>query len=64
MKKTGRLIEAKNVAQLIRACTELIVDEQLRRQLGAAGREFVKEKFSPKTMVDTIETVYQKLRSC
>jgi len=62
--KTGRLIEAKNVAQLIRACAELIGDEQLRRQLGAAGREFVKEKFAPKTMVDTIETIYRELRSC
>ncbi len=58
---TGRLIEPKNVEQLTRACAELIEDEDLRRRLGENGRESVKEKFSPETMVDTIEGVYQKL---
>jgi glycosyltransferase involved in cell wall biosynthesis len=58
---TGRLIEPKNVVQLINACAELIGDAGLRDRLGAAGREFVKEKFAPEKMVDTIETVYGKL---
>jgi glycosyltransferase involved in cell wall biosynthesis len=71
---TGRLIEPapaspdasrgsgpKNVGQLTKACAELIEDEQLRTKLGQQGRESVKEKFAPETMVDTIETVYQKL---
>jgi glycosyltransferase involved in cell wall biosynthesis len=58
---TGRLIEPKNVEQLTTACAELIEDEDLRDKLGAAGRESVKEKFAPNTMVDTIETVYKKL---
>ena len=58
---TGRLIEPKNVEQLINACAELIEDKNLREKLGEYGREFVKEKFSPKTMVDTIEAFYQKL---
>lgn len=58
---TGRLIEPKNVAQLIAACAELIEDESLRKKLGEQGREFVKEKFAPDTMVDTIEEVYRKL---
>ncbi len=58
---TGRLIEPKNVEQLIKACAELIEDEDLRKKLGEAGRESVKEKFAPETMVDTIETVYKKL---
>ncbi len=58
---TGRLIEPKNVEQLISVCEELIADAGLREKLGTAGREFVKEKFAPDTMVDSIETVYRKL---
>jgi glycosyltransferase involved in cell wall biosynthesis len=58
---TGRLIEPKNVEQLIEACAELIKGKDLREKLGIQGREFVKEKFAPETMVDTIETVYKKL---
>ena len=60
-KNTGRLIEPKNVEQLIKACAELIEDESLRRKLGEQGRESVKTKFAPDTMVDTIESVYKKL---
>ena len=58
---TGRLIEPKNIEQLIKACAELIENKQLREKLGAAGQESVKEKFSPKVMVDKIEHIYQKL---
>jgi glycosyltransferase involved in cell wall biosynthesis len=58
---TGRLIEPKNVEQLTRACAELLEDTGLREKLGKAGRESVKEKFAPKTMVDIIESVYEKL---
>lgn len=60
-KNTGRLIEAKNVEQLTAACAELAEDENLREQLGKAGREFVREKFAPEVMVDKIERVYNKL---
>jgi len=58
---TGRLIEPKNVEQLTKACAELIKDKDLRERLGRSGREFVKEKFAPQMMVDTIEAVYRKL---
>jgi len=58
---TGRLIEPKNVEQLIEACAELIEDEELRKRLGQKGRDSVKERFSPETMVDRIEEVYDKL---
>ncbi len=58
---TGRLIQPKNVEQLIEACAELIENAELRERLGQTGRESVKEKFAPNTMVDTIETVYKKL---
>jgi glycosyltransferase involved in cell wall biosynthesis len=58
---TGRLIEPKNVGELIDACAELIEDEGLRKELGENGRESVREKFSPEKMVDAIEAVYQRL---
>jgi glycosyltransferase involved in cell wall biosynthesis len=58
---TGRLVEPENVQQLTKACAELIENEELRDKLGAAGRESVKKKFAPQTMVNTIEAVYQKL---
>ncbi|MDD5134010.1 MAG: glycosyltransferase family 4 protein [Phycisphaerae bacterium] len=60
---TGRLIEPENIAQLTDVCAELIANENLRIQLGLAGAEFVKEKFSPKTMVDTIEKVYNRINN-
>jgi len=58
---TGRLIEPKNVAQLVEACAELIENQGLRKQLGEHARESVTAKFAPQTMVDTIEAVYRKL---
>jgi glycosyltransferase involved in cell wall biosynthesis len=57
---TGRLIEPKNIEQLTESCAELIENKQLRERLGKNGRESVKEKFSPKVMVDQIERVYQQ----
>jgi glycosyltransferase involved in cell wall biosynthesis len=58
---TGRLIEPKNIEQLTAACAELIQGKGLREKLGAQGRESVKTKFAPATMVDTIESVYRGL---
>jgi len=58
---TGRLIEPKNIKQLIEACTELIKDEPLRNRLGHTGRESVKEKFFPDRMVDIIEDIYRQV---
>jgi glycosyltransferase involved in cell wall biosynthesis len=58
---TGRLIEPKNIDRLTAACAELIQDKSLREKLGSQGRESVKTKFSPETMVDTIEDVYNRL---
>jgi glycosyltransferase involved in cell wall biosynthesis len=58
---TGRLIEPKDVNQLIEACAELIRDKALREKLGRTGRESVTAKFAPDTMVDAIESVYRRL---
>lgn len=59
--RAGRLIEPKNVPQLIEACAELIADRSLRERLGRAGRDSVARKFAPDTMVDVIERVYEQL---
>jgi len=58
---TGRLIEPENVEQLTAACAELIENGELREKLGRQGRESVKEKFAPDTMVNKIEDVYRNL---
>jgi len=58
---TGRLVEPKDTRWLIEACAELIQDKALRERLGRTGRESVRQKFAPDTMVDTIEAVYRKL---
>ena len=58
---TGRLVEPKDVHQLIEVCTKLIADKSLRERLGQTGRESVQQKFAPATMVDTIERVYRSL---
>ncbi|MFH1614804.1 MAG: glycosyltransferase family 4 protein [Planctomycetota bacterium] len=60
-RSTGRLVEPGNIDHLTDACAELIADPQLRAKLGAAGEISVTKKFAPETMVDTIETIYQKL---
>ncbi len=59
--RTGRLIEPKNVRQLVDACAALMEDAALRKRLGERGRESVRQKFASGTMVDTIEAVYQRL---
>ena len=58
---TGFLIPPKDVAALTNACAELIQNDQLRKTLGQNAKESVIEKFAPDTMVDTIESVYNKL---
>ncbi len=58
---TGRLVDPKNVDKLTAACEELIKDKSLREKLGSRGRDSVKAKFAPGTMVDTIEEVYGRL---
>jgi len=59
--QTGFLIKPKDVDGLTEACARLIEDGALGSRLGRAGRESVKEKFSPVRMVDVIENVYRGL---
>ncbi len=56
---TGRLIAPEDVEGLTEACEELLNSPSLCEILGANGRDLVKQKFSPKAMVDTIQGVYE-----
>lgn len=58
---TGRLIQPKNIDQLTAACAELIENRLLREKLGRQGRESVKQKFAPDTMLVRLEKVYNRL---
>jgi glycosyltransferase involved in cell wall biosynthesis len=58
---TGRLIRPKDVEQLVEASAELLANKSLRDQLGQSAQNFVKTKFAPETMVDTIESVYRSV---
>jgi glycosyltransferase involved in cell wall biosynthesis len=59
--QTGRLIPPQDIDGLTAACSQLISDKGLREALGSAGRQQVREKFAPATMVDCIEGVYKRL---
>ena len=56
--ETGRLVEPGNIAELCRACSELIKDKQLRETLGASAERHLADKFRPEVMVDNIERIY------
>ncbi len=56
---TGRLIAPEDVDALTAACEELLNNPTLCEKLGEYGRDFVKQKFSPNTMTDTIQAVYE-----
>ena len=58
---TGRLVKPKNIEDLVEKCSQLLADKTLCQKLGTNAQNFVKEKFAPKTMTDTIENVYRKL---
>jgi glycosyltransferase involved in cell wall biosynthesis len=57
---TGLLIEPENIDQLTAACEKLLENPDLRRHLGQNGKAAVTQQFAPETMVNAIETVYQK----
>ena len=57
---TGRLLEPENIDQLIAASDELLSNPGLCKELGLNGRDMVKKQFAPETMVETIQSVYEK----
>jgi len=58
---TGLLVEVGNAEALAQAIKRLLIDDNLRRRMGEAGRMKISEKFSAETMVGRIETVYEEL---
>jgi glycosyltransferase involved in cell wall biosynthesis len=59
--RTGFLIPAEDVGALTRTVVRLLRDRELAGRMGAAGREWVREKFSIETMVRQIDELYQRL---
>jgi len=56
--KTGLLVPPGDAAALRYALRTLLADEQLRKQYGAAGRMFVKERYSEKVVVERLLKEY------
>jgi glycosyltransferase involved in cell wall biosynthesis len=59
--RTGFLVRTGDVAQVTRRLRELATDANLRRQLGEAGRNLVRESFRVERMLDDLYTLYVKL---
>jgi glycosyltransferase involved in cell wall biosynthesis len=61
--KTGFLVKLQDHAGLIKAIETVALNVALRNQLGAAGREFVRERFSVEQMVEGTYQIYLRLLS-
>jgi glycosyltransferase involved in cell wall biosynthesis len=59
--RTGVLLSAGDVPGLVQSVTRLAADADLRRGLGAAGRERAEAMFDHNEMVDEIEHLYRGL---
>jgi glycosyltransferase involved in cell wall biosynthesis len=59
--KTGILVPPNDSEALAQALIKLLLDGELRRRMGEAGRAKIDAKFSARTMVSQIEKVYEEL---
>jgi glycosyltransferase involved in cell wall biosynthesis len=59
--KTGLLVKAEDVDELRGAIATLIDDEATRRQMGAAGKERMRQEFSIAAMADQHVALYESL---
>jgi glycosyltransferase involved in cell wall biosynthesis len=59
--KTGFLIAPDDQPALVEGIRQLAADSELRRSMGAAGREFVRSRFSTQRMVDDLDALYRRL---
>lgn len=62
--ETGYLLPVDSVKELADALTELAGNPELRRSLGANGRERFKEQFCHRTMTRRIREVYRSVLDC
>lgn len=58
-KKTGFIIDPRNVEQLTDAIKKLLDDKNYAAQMGLSGQKFVKETFSIEKMVENLTAVYK-----
>ena len=59
--KNGRLVSTNNADELASAMDELLTNEDLRNELGRAGRQTILEKFTLQSEVDGNLSVYRRL---
>lgn len=59
--ETGVVVPANDVSALAHGILSLIRDPQLRRQYGAAAREYVSERFGVQRVVDQWERVFENV---
>lgn len=59
--KTGIMIEPENTEQTANAIKELVENKSLRKEMGEAGKHFVREKFTIEKMVENTMKVYNKI---
>ena len=59
--KSGFLFENGNKEELKKVLERLILDENLRKQMGEFGREYVKETFSIEKMIENTQNLYMEL---
>lgn len=59
--KTGFLVERENAEKLAEAIEKLVLDPQLRLEMGKAGREFVKKKYVWKDNLAAMKNLYEKI---
>ncbi len=58
---TGILVEPNNSKELAAAISRLLIDDDLCRRMGEAGKVKISEKFSADTMVKRIDEIYCEL---
>jgi glycosyltransferase involved in cell wall biosynthesis len=59
--QTGRLVPAQDLEAMIEAVAQLLSDEEFRRSLGMAGREWVQRSGSLRSMVDGYQRMMMEL---
>jgi glycosyltransferase involved in cell wall biosynthesis len=59
--RSGHLVELDNAAEFARRTLELINDEARRRQMGKAGREWVRSRFGIASYVEQMNEDYDQL---